>query len=558
MSIASSVSRQASRSGTIRFAFALLVLALAGVCLPFVAQARMNVVVIMTDDQRFDTVQHMPSVTALAERGVRFTNAYMPTPLCGPARASMFGGGFLAQNTGVLDNTPPNGGATLFDDSMNFGRVMQQAGYQTFYVGKWINDHWRLGEYVPPGWSRFVGRRSSVLSKDWSNDIDYVIGSSNVESTAGTVFTLSGRYLAYYERDQVLGFLGRTRPDKPFFVFWSAAAPHQSATPAPGDESMFANYLYRGRGYGETDLSDKPAWVRYRKASSIDDESVRDQLRSLQAVDRGVGAIIEKLRTMGQLDNTMIVFTSDNGFQWGEHGYLWGKKYPYEESLRVPLVVSMPGVSPRVDSHLVAASLDLAPTLYAVAGVWRKSDGRSLLPLLRDPAVTWRQELFFEEFGTGTQGSSIWAGLRRNKWKYIRYWTGEEELYNLELDPYELNSRHAEPGLQTIRANMASRTTQLLGLAIVPVKAVPSGRVHAGYSYQFRVWGGASPFAWKVASGKLPPGLVLNPSTGLVSGTPIAPGSYTFTLRVTDSSLQRQNGQARTFVTGPLAISIGS
>ena len=135
----------------------------------------MNVVVVMTDDQRFDAVDHMPNVKALAAGGVSFTNAYMPTPLCGPARASMFGGGFLAKNTGVLDNTPPNGGAALFDDSMNFGRVMQQAGYQTLYVGKWINDHWRLGDYVPPGWSRFVGRRSDVLRTDWSNDIDYVI-----------------------------------------------------------------------------------------------------------------------------------------------------------------------------------------------------------------------------------------------------------------------------------------------------------------------------------------------------------------------------------------------
>jgi N-acetylglucosamine-6-sulfatase len=520
--------------------------------------ARMNVVVIMTDDQRFDTVPHMPNVTALAARGVTFNNAYMPTPLCGPARASMFGGGFLAKNTGVLDNTPPNGGAPLFDDSMNFGRVMQQAGYQTLYVGKWINDHWRLGSYVPPGWSRFVGRRSAVLRPDWSNDIDYVIGSTTADSANGTVYTLAGQYLAYYERDQLLNFLGQTTPAKPFFVFWSAAAPHLAATPAPGDEGLFPNYLYRGRGYGETDLSDKPAWVRYRKATSIDDESVRNQLRSLQAVDRGIGAVIDKLRAIGQLENTLIVFTSDNGFQWGEHSYLWGKKYPYEESARVPLIVSMPGVAPRADTHLVAASLDLAPTIYSVAGVWRKSDGRSLVPLLRDPTIKWRGELFLEQYGIGNQGAAIWAGLRRSKWKYIRYWTGEEELYNLELDPFELKSRHAEPGLATLKTNLANRTTQLLGLAVLPVKAVPTGRVMTRYAYQFKTWGGMSPFAWKIESGRLPPGLSLNSATGTVEGTPIAAGSYTFALRVTDSSFASQAGRARTYVTGPLTLSIGT
>ncbi len=537
------------------FAAAMTLCVLLGVSKP--AAARMNVLVVMTDDQRFDTIGQMPNVQNLAARGVTFSNAYAPTPLCGPARASMYSGGFLAKNTGVLENAAPNGGATMFDDSMNFGRVMQTAGYQTFYVGKWINDHWRLGAYVPPGWNRFVGRRSDVKNADWSNGIDYVIGKSTGDSTNGTVYTLAGQYLAYYERDQVLGFLGQTTPDKPFFVFWSAAAPHLAATPAPGDEALFGDYLYRGRGYAEADLADKPDWVRRRKATSIDDESVRDQLRSLQAVDRGLGAVIDKLREIGQLDKTVIVFTSDNGFQWGEHSYLWGKKYPYEESVRVPLIISMPGISPRTEPKLVAASLDLAPTLYQLAAVVRRSDGRGLLPLLRNPAQTWRQELFFEQYGTDNEGASVWSAVRRGKWKYIRHWTGEEELYNLEVDPFELKSRHAELGLATLMGSLAARTTQLLGLAILPVEAIPNGRVFIPYVYEFKTWGGVRPFVWKVESGKLPRGLTLNSATGSVEGLPTRSGTYTFTLRVRDSSLATQVGRPRTFVSGPLTIVIG-
>ena len=145
----------------------------------------------------------------------------------------MFSGGYLAKNTGVLENELPNGGAKLFNDDMNFGRVMQLAGYRTVYVGKWVNDHWGLGPgYVPPGWSRFVGRLSNVLGTDWSNNLRYVIGSSAADSTVGSNFTLYGQYLAYYERDQILGAIEQSKPGQPFFIFWSPAAPHLSATPA--------------------------------------------------------------------------------------------------------------------------------------------------------------------------------------------------------------------------------------------------------------------------------------------------------------------------------------
>jgi N-acetylglucosamine-6-sulfatase len=530
---------------------ALLLLAL-GVAAP--AAARMNVVVIMTDDQRFDTLSKMPNVLEkLAARGVTFNAAYVPTPLCSPSRATLFSGGFATRNTGVLNNNPPNGGATLFNDSENFGLVMQQAGYQTFYAGKWINNYVALGNYIPPGWNRFVGRQYDISREDWSNGIKYVNGTTGATSAPGTRFTLWGKYLTYYERDQAIEFLSRVKPGQPFFLVWSTAAPHRASTPAPGDEALFANFVYRGRGVSEVDLSDKPRWVRARRPA-IDDEAIRDQLRSLQSVDRSIASIVAKLGAIGQLHNTVIVFTSDNGFHWGEHNRLWGKMLPYEESIRVPLVVVMPGVGARTEKRLVSTSLDLAPTFYQLAGVKRRTEGRSLVPLLTTADIPWRNELFFESYSINSTGDALWAAARQGKWKYIKYWTGEEELYDLASDPYELESRHADPTLASLKSDLAAKTAQRIGLAIVPVSSFPAAKVDARYVYQLKTWGGVAPYTWKLESGALPPGLTLNGSTGLISGTAKTTGSYRFSVRVTDSSFASQAERRRTFVTRTMSI----
>ena len=292
--------------------------------------------------------------------------------------------------------------------------------------------------------------------------------------------------------------------------------------------------------------------MRSRKATGIDDESVRDQLRSLRSVDRGIGAIVEKLTAIGQLNKTVIVFTSDNGFQWGEHSYLWSKPYPYEESIRVPMVVLMPGVAPRDESRLVSANLDIAPTLYQLAGVTRATEGSSLVPLLKDASVAWRNELFFEGYESNTNGKAPWSALHSSQWKYIKYWTGEEELYDLAADPYELQSRHDDPAVSSIKSGLATRTKQLLGLAIVPVRAFPVARINTQYKFQFQTWGGVGPYRWRLESGQLPPGVTLNATTGAMGGTPASPGTFTFRVRVTDSATAIQAQHPRTFVTGPL------
>lgn len=518
-------------------------------------QAQMNVLVVMTDDQRFDTIASMPNLSNLAAQGVRFANAYMPSPLCGPARASLFSGGYLTQNTLVLENGAPNGGVKAFNDKGNLGSALQAVGYRTAFVGKWVNGYEALGRYVPPGWTRWVGRHSYATTTSWFN-FEYTLGSSTAFASSTGSIVNSQQYTTYYERDQVLNFLDQGKASsQPFFVLWSPSAPHAQATPAPEDATAYSGYLYRERGYGETDLRDKPWWVRYSTDKDGTDEFVRNQRRTLLGVDRSLAAIVDRIAQHGKLDNTLIIYTSDNGYMWGEHG-LWGKDKTYEESARVPLVVVMPGVAPRVDTNLVSPMIDIGPTLFQLAGISRQTDGNSLVPLLRNPGQSWRQTMFFEKMSSGAYTNAVWAGIRNQRWKYVRYWTGEDELYDLVNDPFELNSRHRDPALATLKANLWAQTSVRLGLAVMPVRSFPNGRVGSSYRYQFTTWGGKAPFNWSVGSGNLPPGLSLDPQTGVMQGTPLASGTYAFTVRVTDSGYATQAKKARTFVTRQMKLTV--
>ena len=200
--------------------------------------------------------------------------------------------------------------------------------------------------------------------------------------------------------------------------------------------------------------------------------------------------------------------------------------------------------------------LDLGATIYDLAGVTRRTDGDSLVPLLQNPNTAWRRDFFFENSATSADGNAIWAGLRNERWKYVRYWTGEEELYDLVNDPYELNSRHDDPGLATVKASLSARVDQQLGLAIVPVRSFPDGNVGVPYSFKFDTWGGVGPFVWTVDSGELPPGVVLDPASGALVGVPTIPGTYQFSVRIKDSVLAAQAGAARTFETRQMRLTV--
>ena len=443
-----------------------------------------------------------------------------------------------------MDNKAPNGGAIPFFDGDTLATRFQLAGYKTALIGKYLNDYEiYLEPYIPPGYDKFVYTRT--------------VGSSGPTSPGiGVTEPWRNQYKLYHYREHALDFL-RQNAASPFLLVVTPDEPHYPAKPAPGDDDVFVDFLFRGRAYGETDLSDKPTVVQtqlldYGPGGSVDgeDEYHRDQLRTLVAVDRVIGALLDEVEALGIANRTVFIFTSDNGVLWGEHRK-FGKRWPYEESIRVPLYVSVPGIPARADGHLIAMNLDLPATLYDLAGISAPSDGQSLVPLLQNPSLSWRKEIpiqFADE-------NYVWAGLRTKEqggqeWKYVEWYGGERELYDLANDPYELRSLHADPAQQARLAQMAARLADHERGIAIPWRneTVPRAEQDVPYSFQIPVWGGVPPYHWRFVRGLFPPGLTLDPNTGTISGTPTQwRTTYKFWVEVSDSSQRRQKGGPQTF-----------
>lgn len=510
-----------------------------------------NVLIVLTDDQRFDTLWAMPRVgRLLVEPGVLFANTFASNPICCPFRSSLLSGGFYSHNTNVLTAALPNGGVTRFVDRETLPVALKRRGYRTGLVGKYMNGLRRLAPHIPPGWDRFVG---STKINDWHHP-EFLEGTSTAAAAGQGRLIVPDSYITYFERDQALAFLDRYAGE-PFFLLLATDAPHLPAQPAGRDLKLFPDFAYHGRGVGETDLADKPRYVRELAGRGDDAEGdgaaerlgedfpVR-QLRTLRAVDRAVETIVAKLREKRVLDRTVIFFTSDNGMLWGEHG-LARKGLPYEESARVPLVVRFPGGRHGRRDELVAADLDIPATVEELAGLPRRGDGRSLLGLLRGGDPGWRTELLLEGFGFEADHVPAWAALRGARYKYVEYADGESELYDLAQDPFELESLAPARRPAEVAA-MAARLASRHGLAIVTASLAPAA-VGRALRVPLATWGGTPPLSFTVARGALPPGITLG-ADGVLAGTPAAAGAYTWTVEVRDSSRSPFHGGPKSFL----------
>jgi arylsulfatase A-like enzyme len=417
-----------------------------------------NIVLVLTDDQRADTIDYMPRVReALRDRGVHFTNAFTTTPLCCPSRASLLSGRY-AHNTGVLDNT-----ALPFDATSTVATWLSDAGYVTGLFGKYLNGYRQLAPVVPPGWNA------------WNAFIDDNFLFYNYALSENGAVRIYSDSPADYSTDllaaRAVEFV-RTHSDAPFFLYYAPFAPHRPATPAARHRGSHAGLAaWRSPSFKEDDVSDKHSWVtgyefffNWRGAPEAEHDQFRiNQLESLAAVDDAVGALLAELESLGLADNTLFVFTSDNGYSWGEH-WVWGKECPYDECTRIPLLMRYPVRNPRPHREArFALNVDLAPTFAELAGATPpvNLNGRSLVGLLDGTLGPWRQAILEEYWFRSLILIPTNASVRTTDWKYIEYDDGFIELYDLVNDPAELNSVAGEPEHAGVLANLAAQLAVL-------------------------------------------------------------------------------------------------
>ncbi len=397
-----------------------------------------NIVLILTDDQRADTLRFMPNVQRLlVDEGIRFSNGYVVNPLCCPSRSSILTGAY-SHTTGVYTNDPDmHGGFPAFRDGSTIATWLQAAGYRTSLFGKYLNGY-GVTTYVPPGWDEWFSTFKDGGYYDYAAVADGdAIRFGHDPADYGTTVL----------RERAVSFIRGTEPSQPLFMYFAPHAPHEPAIPERRDRDAFVSESPRRTiSYDERDVSDKPDHVR--RLGRIDAETRRDidefrlsQIQTLQSVDRSVEVLIDTLEDTGRLENTMIVFTSDNGMFWGEHR-LRGKSQVYEEAIGVPFVVRYDALieNARTDESL-ALNIDLAPTFAELAGVTAPgAEGRSLLPRLRSPSASWRDSFLVEHMAKGSYGAPTFCAIHTDRYVLVRYATGEEELYDLVRDPQQMEN----------------------------------------------------------------------------------------------------------------------
>ena len=431
-----------SRRARALTAASLVILVLAPLALAAPARAQgdpgdpPSILLVVTDDQRWDTLGAMPEVRrSLVGPGVTFTQAVTTSSLCCPSRASILTGAY-PHTTGVYRQVAPYGGFRSFDDATTIATVLQDAGYRTGYFGKYLDAYQSdaLAGYVPPGWDRWGAFVHAAY-------LDYGL---TIDGTVTRYGTGPEDYSTDVVADLAEGFI-RTN-DGPVFAVYAPAAPHAPATPSEADAGAFEDLpAWRPASFNEPDVSDKPAYVRAFDPLGPDrteqlDRLRLDQYRALQAVDRAIDRLLTALRDTGRLDDALVIFTSDNGLQWGEHR--WTKKeVPYEEAIRVPLVVRADAIvgGAGTDDHLVG-NIDLAPTIADVAGVELPgADGRSLVPLLTRDDEGWRDAILIEHL-RGANPVPTYCAVRTERHLFAAYETGERELYDLSVDGSQLRN----------------------------------------------------------------------------------------------------------------------
>ena len=460
---------------------------------------RPNIVVIVVDDMRFDEYGagghpylQTPHIDALSAGGAAFRNAYHTTPLCSPNRACILTGQYASRH-GIIDNTSRSYASHRL---RTFARELQRAGYETAHVGKW---HMGNDPTPRPGydyWVSFAGQ-GDITDPELFED--------------GRLRRVPG-YITDLLTDRAVEFATRAR-QRPFMLYVGHKAVHpqilqrddgtvdtatsQGFVPAERHRGRYAGKIFPRRanyGLSAHDRAGKPvlaAALEAKHAGDIQREfgaevldeqvaesTIQARAEMMLAIDESVGRLAAALEEKALLENTLFVFMSDNGSFFGEHGLSVERRFPYEESIKCPLIIShRAAIEPRrIDAF--ALSVDIAPTLLQAAGVEipRSVQGRSLLPHALGKRPRWRDAFLVEYYGHENPFPWIanidYRAVRLGRYKYIRWIREDEahELYDLETDPFELRNLASDPAHATVvaraRTAMASLVLASLGLPI--------------------------------------------------------------------------------------------
>jgi len=446
---------------------------------PVATNRRPNIVFILIDDLRWDELGiaghpylKTPSIDRIGQEGALFRNAFMTTPLCSPSRASFLTGQY-AHTHGIIDNVDRSVASHRL---MTFPLLLQRSGYETAFVGKWHMGNDDLPRAGFDRWVSFKGQ-GTYINPDFNED------GVSTKRTGYITDILTGYAVEFIKRQH----------QKPFLIYLAHKAihpevmQHGDGSVNLADAELFIpaerhRNLYQGApiprrpNYKRTPER-KPSLQRrigdlppLGPATATRDESILDRQRSLMAIEDGTTQILEALKASGQLDNTVVVFASDNGYFYGEHGLSVERRLAYEESIRMPLLVRYPkAVKPGTVRDEFALNIDLAPTLLELAGVTVPANmqGHSLVRLLKGTRSQWRNSFLIEYYSDKVfprMSQMGYKAVRNGRWKYIHYLElpGMDELYDLKTDPYELKNLVADPGSAKALTEMKQEMQRLL------------------------------------------------------------------------------------------------
>jgi arylsulfatase A-like enzyme len=416
---------------------------------------RPNIVFVLADDLSTDLVRFLPHVRTMQQRGVNLRNYFVVDSLCCPSRTAILTG-LYPHNNGVFTNSGSDGGYAAFNAHGNpaktFGVSLQRAGYRTALLGKYLNGY-QPSDGVPIGWDEWAVAGNGYREYDYAFNVNGSIRHRGHAPQDYLTDVLSRRASRFIRSNAAAG--------RPFAVEIAPFSPHQPAVPAPRDVRRYPHLrALRGPAWN-TVPTHAPSWLARKPALSRDLERkitrlYRHRVRAALSIDRMIGHLYRVLEDAGVADNTYVVFSSDNGFHTGQYRLGPGKQTAFDTDIRVPLIVTGPGVPAGRSVATLAASIDLAPTFERIAHARApiRRDGAALLPIWHGRAAPagWRGGVLIEHHGRTPRGDPdaqpansgippTYEAIRTLSSLYVEYSNGEREYYDLRVDPYQLHNR---------------------------------------------------------------------------------------------------------------------